>query len=186
MRLRIGAIGHPNAEQQSQRVGKYAANPLLGKGYRTHPSKKGSEKGFKNFLDQKRFLKPSLPECRLFSGCLRPRLLAVAIVLGLNDVLSVLEGFRCLTMYRRFASRHRRGEVSALEQSSDGLGVFATALGFAAVDGFHAPGMSQREGDAVVAAGVGEPVPAVHALAINNESIAEGCDGFAEGLGIGG
>src|SRR5262249_25018248 len=57
------------------------------------------------------------------------------------------------------------GEVSALEESCDGLGVFAVAFGFAAVDGFHAPGMSEHEGDVVVAAGVGEPVPAVHAFA---------------------
>ena len=46
--------------------------------------------------------------------------------------------------------------------------------------------MSEQEGDVVVAAGVGQPVPAVHAFAANDESIAEGHDGFAEGCRIGG
>jgi len=45
--------------------------------------------------------------------------------------------------------------------------------------------MSEQEGDVVVAASVSEPVPAVHALAADDESVAEGCDGFAKGLGIG-
>ncbi len=78
------------------------------------------------------------------------------------------------------------GKVSALEQSCDGLGVLAVALGFAAVDGFHAPGMSEQEGDVVIAADVGQPVPAVHAFAADDESLAEGCDGCAEGFGGGG
>jgi hypothetical protein len=46
--------------------------------------------------------------------------------------------------------------------------------------------MSQREGDVVVATGIGEPVPAVHAFAADEESLSEGLDGFAKGLGIGG
>src|SRR5262249_759547 len=55
-------------------------------------------------------------------------------------------------------------QVAAFEQAGDGLGVLAVALGFAAVDGFHGPGVAEDEGDVVFAAGVGEPVPAVHAL----------------------
>ena len=65
-------------------------------------------------------------------------------------------------------------EVAALEQAGDGLGVVAVALGLAAVDGFHGPGVAEGEGDVVVAAGVGEPVPAVHALAADDEAVAEG------------
>ena len=61
-----------------------------------------------------------------------------------------------------------------LEQSGDGLGVVAVALGLAAVDGFHGEGVSEGEGDVVVAAEVGEPVPAVHALAADDDSVAEG------------
>ena len=38
----------------------------------------------------------------------------------------------------------------------------------------------------VVAAEVGEPVPAVHALAADDEAVAEGCDGLEEGFGGGG
>ena len=78
------------------------------------------------------------------------------------------------------------GEVASAEQSGDGLGVVAVALGFAAVDGFHGPGVSEDEGEVVVAAGVGEPVPAVHALAADDESVAEGLDGVEEGFGRGG
>ena len=50
------------------------------------------------------------------------------------------------------------------------------------MDGFHSPGVSEGEGDVVVAAGVGQPVPAVHAFAANNDSVVKGCDGFAEGF----
>jgi hypothetical protein len=71
--------------------------------------------------------------------------------------------------------------VAALEQVGDSLGVFAVAFAFAAVDGFHGPGMSEDEGDVVVAAGVSQPVPAVHALAADDQSVAEGLDGFLEG-----
>jgi hypothetical protein len=46
--------------------------------------------------------------------------------------------------------------------------------------------MSQREGDMVFSAGIGEPVPAVHAFAGDEDSLSEGLDGFAEGLGVGG
>jgi hypothetical protein len=45
--------------------------------------------------------------------------------------------------------------------------------------------MSEDEGDVIVAAGVGQPVPAVHAFAGDDKSVAEGQDGFAEGLGSG-
>jgi hypothetical protein len=46
--------------------------------------------------------------------------------------------------------------------------------------------MSEDEGDVILAAGVGKPVPAVHALAANDESVAEGCDGFAERFRVSG
>ena len=78
------------------------------------------------------------------------------------------------------------GEGAALEQSGDGLGVVPVALGFGAVDGFHGPGVSEGEGDVGVSAGVGQPVPAVHALASDDDSVLEGLDGFEEGLGGGG
>jgi hypothetical protein len=46
--------------------------------------------------------------------------------------------------------------------------------------------VSEHEGDVLVAAGVGEPVPAVHALAGHEESGAEGGDGPEEGVRSGG
>jgi hypothetical protein len=74
-----------------------------------------------------------------------------------------------------------RREVAALEEPGDGLGVVAVALGLLAVDGLHGPGVAQREGDALVAAGVGQPVPAVHALAADDQAVAEGLHGLEEG-----
>jgi hypothetical protein len=76
-----------------------------------------------------------------------------------------------------------QGEVTALEESGDGLGVVSVALGFAAVDGFHGPGVSEGEGEVVIAAEVGQPVPAVHALAADYDSVAEGRNGVEEGFG---
>jgi hypothetical protein len=46
--------------------------------------------------------------------------------------------------------------------------------------------VAEDEGDVVVAAGVGEPVPAVDALAGDEQSVAEGLDGAEEGFGLGG
>src|SRR5262249_42763876 len=77
-------------------------------------------------------------------------------------------------------------EMAALEERGDGLGVLAVALGLAAVHGFHGPGVAENEGDVLVAAGVRQPVPAVHALAGDDEPVAEGCDGTEEGAGSGG
>jgi hypothetical protein len=79
-----------------------------------------------------------------------------------------------------------RREVAALEEAGDGLGVLAVALGLVAVHGLHGVGMAEDEGDAGVAAGIGEPVPAVHALASDEEPIAERGDGAEEGVGVGG
>ena len=52
--------------------------------------------------------------------------------------------------------------------------------------GLHGPGVSEDEGDVVIAAGVSEPVPAVDALARHEQAIAERLDGFEEGFGCGG
>jgi hypothetical protein len=77
-------------------------------------------------------------------------------------------------------------EVTAAQKPGDGLGVVAVALGLAAVDGFHGPGVAEGEGDGGVAAGVGEPVPAVHALAADDEAALEGLHGLEERPGGGG
>jgi hypothetical protein len=60
------------------------------------------------------------------------------------------------------------------------------ALGLVAVDGFHAPGVTESEGDVLIAAAVGEPVPAVHTLAADDEALSEGFDGVKKRLRRGG
>src|SRR5262249_31112480 len=47
-------------------------------------------------------------------------------------------------------------------------------------------GVAQHEGDALLVAAVGEPVPGEHALAGDDQAVAEGCDGAEEGVGAGG
>jgi len=49
----------------------------------------------------------------------------------------------------------------------------------------HGQGVAQHEGDALVFAQIGEPVPGEHALAANDEVFAERLDGAEEGLGLG-
>ena len=65
-------------------------------------------------------------------------------------------------------------------------GVDLVGLGLAAVDGLHVQGVSQDEGDVVLLAEVGEPVPGEHALAGDGETVAAGSDGAEEGVGSGG
>ena len=45
--------------------------------------------------------------------------------------------------------------------------------------------MAQDEGDALILAEVGEPVPGEHALGGDDQSVAVGLDGLEEELGIG-
>src|SRR5262249_32190305 len=54
-------------------------------------------------------------------------------------------------------------EVAAAQQPGDGLGVLAVTLGLVAVHGLHGVGVAEDKGDVLLAAGIGEPVPAVHA-----------------------
>ena len=61
------------------------------------------------------------------------------------------------------------GQVAAAEESGDGVGVVGVGLGLVAVDGFHGEGVTQDEGDVLLSAKVGEPVPGVDALAGDDE-----------------
>src|SRR5262249_46310609 len=72
------------------------------------------------------------------------------------------------------------------QPAGEGPGIVAVALGLAAVDRSHAPGVAEGEGDVGSAAGVGQPVPAVHALAADDQAVAEGLDGAEERLRCGG
>ncbi len=78
------------------------------------------------------------------------------------------------------------GKHAAAEQAGDLAGVDLVVLGLAAVDGLHVQGVAEDEGDALVLAEVGEPVPGEHALAADDEAVAEGRDGVEEGVGLGG
>ncbi len=54
------------------------------------------------------------------------------------------------------------------------------------MDGLHLQRVSEDEGDALLLAGVGEPVPGEGALAGDDQAVAEGLDGGEEVLGVGG
>ena len=53
------------------------------------------------------------------------------------------------------------------------------------MDRSHVKGVPQREGDLVVFAEIGEPVPGEHALAADDETRAIRCDSVAKRLGVG-
>jgi hypothetical protein len=78
------------------------------------------------------------------------------------------------------------GEQSAAEHARELGGVDLVALGLALVDVLHGQGVAQSEGDALVGAQIGEPVPGEHALATDDEVLAIGLDGAEELGGAGG
>src|SRR5262249_13022798 len=77
-------------------------------------------------------------------------------------------------------------DVAAAEQAGDLAGVDLIVLALAAVNGFHVQGGPQDEGDVLLGAEVGQPVPAEGALDGNGEVVAEGGDGLEEALRFGG
>jgi hypothetical protein len=77
-------------------------------------------------------------------------------------------------------------EVAALEQVRDLAGVDTVVLGLGAVDELHVQGVADDEGEAVLGAAVGEPVPAEHALDTDDDAVAEGSDGLEQGVEVAG
>jgi len=75
-------------------------------------------------------------------------------------------------------------EQSAAEHGRQLGGVDLVGLGLAAVDHAHVPGVAEDEGDRVVLAQVGQPVPGEHALDSDDQAVAEGLHGVEEGLGL--
>ena len=73
----------------------------------------------------------------------------------------------------------RRDEVGT-EQVSEFFGVDAVIFVFAAVDGFEVKRVSEDEVDAGVGAGIGEPIPAEHALGDDGEVVAARGDELEE------
>ena len=76
-------------------------------------------------------------------------------------------------------------EHAAAQQPRDLGSINAIAFGLAAVDSFHVEGVSEREGDGVIFARIGEPIPGEHAFAADDQSLAKGLDGVEEDVGIG-
>jgi hypothetical protein len=77
-------------------------------------------------------------------------------------------------------------EVAAAQQAGDLVGVDLVVLGLGAVDELQVQGVTQCEGDVLFRAAIGEPIPGEHAFGAADEVVAEGGDGFEEGLGSGG
>jgi len=65
------------------------------------------------------------------------------------------------------------------------LQIVGIGLGLGPVDGFHGEGMAEVEGNLMFAAGIGEPVPGVNALA-SDGGAGEVGEGLEEGLRLGG
>src|SRR5262249_56723051 len=74
------------------------------------------------------------------------------------------------------------GEGAAAQQSGELAGIDAVVLGLAAVDRLQAQRVAQDEGDAVLLAAVGNPVPGEQALAADHEPLTEGLGGSEEGF----
>jgi len=79
-----------------------------------------------------------------------------------------------------------RPKHAAAQEARDLGGVDAIVLRFAAVDRLHVQRVAKREGDLVIFAKIGEPIPGEHALAADDEARAIRRDGVAKGVGTGG
>jgi hypothetical protein len=79
--------------------------------------------------------------------------------------------------FRRRINVARRNQVGA-EQVGDLFGVNAVVLVFAAVNGLEVEGVGQNEVDVGGLAGIGEPIPAEHALGADGQIVAIGRNEF--------
>jgi hypothetical protein len=75
---------------------------------------------------------------------------------------------------------------AAAKERGDLVGVDLVVLGLAAVDRLHEEGVSEDEVDTFRRAKVGDPVPGEHALAGDDEVLAERFEGGEELVGLGG
>jgi hypothetical protein len=76
-------------------------------------------------------------------------------------------------------------EVAAAQEAGDLLGVDLVVLGLGAVSELHVQGVTQDEGDSLLGAQVGEPVPGVQALDADHDVVAKRGEGFEDALGAG-
>jgi hypothetical protein len=84
---------------------------------------------------------------------------------------------------RAFGVGVGKWEGAAAEQPGDLAGVDAVVLGLAAADGLHVQGVADHEGDALLPAQVGQPVPDEHALDADDQVVAEGERALSKGSG---
>src|SRR5918999_1350741 len=78
------------------------------------------------------------------------------------------------------------GEIAAAQQRGDLVGVKPVVLGLAAVDRLHVEGMAEDEGEALLFAQVGHPVPAEEALDGNAQILSVRPEGFDELVAVAG
>src|SRR5918999_4037142 len=72
------------------------------------------------------------------------------------------------------------GEIAAAQQRGDLVGVKPVVLGLAAVDRLHVEGMAEDEGEALLFAQVGHPVPAEEAFDRDTQTLPVRSEGFDE------
>ena len=73
-----------------------------------------------------------------------------------------------------------RGNEVGAQEVADLFGVNAVVLVFAAVDGLEVEGVGQDEANTCVGTGIGEPIPAEHALGADGQIVAIGCNELEE------
>ncbi len=76
------------------------------------------------------------------------------------------------------------GEVTAAQEHGELVGVEAVVLGFPAVDRLHIVGVAEDEGDVLVGAQVGDPVPAEEAFDADDQAVAVRLDQLEKAVGI--
>jgi hypothetical protein len=74
---------------------------------------------------------------------------------------------------------------AATQKRGDFLGVDAIVLRLAAVNGLHVQGVTEHEGNLLLGAQVGQPVPGEHAFTGDDQPLAIGRDGFEKGGRLG-
>ena len=78
-----------------------------------------------------------------------------------------------------------KGHVSSPQEVGDFVGVDPVVFRLAAVDRLHIDGMSQHEGQALLRAQIGDPVPGEHALHGDDQVVPVGSDHGEERLRLG-
>ena len=76
------------------------------------------------------------------------------------------------------------GESTGAKEHGDLPGIDTIVLGLAAVDGFHVEGMAEDEGNTLIGAEIGQPVPAEDALGSDDQVVTVGSDSLEEEIWV--